>query len=206
MHVNETVRLESQTKDNLARRLFCEAFQQPWLEEKPGSPGFHLPAAGGDRVAGGCPVFSWHAAAFLPTKDSFPHSLTRPVSHLLCPTAKCVTRNGSFCLESIPSGAFSQSTSSPQSLLLDTPLKSQHLQRSGHRVPLERRPGHRELEKQTAKHFPTTSRAQNHSWPESSTLLFNKWTSMATAMERVLGGACWQLAVPRQVTVYHHMC
>lgn len=52
MHVNETVRLESQTKDNLARRLFCEAFQQPWLEEKPRSPGFHLPADSGGRVAG----------------------------------------------------------------------------------------------------------------------------------------------------------
>lgn len=80
------------------------------------------------------PVSSWHMAAFLPTEDSFLHSLTRRASRLPCWMAKCVTRIGSFCLESIPSGHSASPWSSPQSLLLDTPLKSQHLQRSNHRV------------------------------------------------------------------------
>lgn len=112
MHINEFVRLESQAKDNLARKLFCEAFQQPWPEEEPESPGFHLPVDRGGHVAGEMhctPVFSWHTAAFLPTQDSFPHSFTHRASYLPCSMAKRVTGNGSFCLESIPSGAFSQS-------------------------------------------------------------------------------------------------
>lgn len=83
MPISESIRLESQSEDSLARGLFGEGSQLPCPEEEPGSLGFRLPADScgvlqpGPRGRGEkhcLPVFSWHMAAFLPPETSLPHS------------------------------------------------------------------------------------------------------------------------------------